>query len=191
MQIWLSTILTDMQAFHRHGQREENGRTKLRWVYECSRNFSWHSWIQPPKTWTRKSLAQITPAQLMRKAATVRNTQVTSSRARRPCELAMGRKPRGLLDPASMNPEQFTSTPTKQDLLQEEIPKLTMKTHLEVQQREDNRRNLAERMKFVPPDLQCRRTCVLLARRSEQSIQQGRKPGKWLKGETVKGPMDR
>ena len=28
-----------------------------------------------------------------------------------------------------------------------------MKTHLEVQQREDIRRDLAERMKFVPPDL--------------------------------------
>ena len=28
-----------------------------------------------------------------------------------------------------------------------------MKTHIEVQQREDIRRDLAERMKFVPPDL--------------------------------------
>ena len=28
-----------------------------------------------------------------------------------------------------------------------------MRTHLEVQQREDIRRYLAERMKFVPPDL--------------------------------------
>ena len=28
-----------------------------------------------------------------------------------------------------------------------------MKTHLEVQQREDIRRDLVERMKFVPPDL--------------------------------------
>ena len=31
--------------------------------------------------------------------------------------------------------------------------KLCMKTHLEVQQREDIRRDLAEGMKFVPPDL--------------------------------------
>ena len=28
-----------------------------------------------------------------------------------------------------------------------------MQTHLEIQQREDSRRDLAERMKFVPPDL--------------------------------------
>ena len=98
------------------------------------------------------SLAQITPAQLMRKAATVRNTQRTLS-GKTPMELAMGRKPRDLLDPASMNPEQLTPTPTKQDLHNEEIQKLAMKTHLEVQQREDIRRDLAERMKFVPPDL--------------------------------------
>ena len=47
---------------------------------------------------------------------------------------------------------------------------LAMQTHLEVQQREDIRRDLAERMKFVLPDLRaCRRTCVQLARRSEQN----------------------
>ena len=38
-----------------------------------------------------------------------------------PMELAMGRRPRDLLDPASMNPEQLTSTSIKQDLLNEEI----------------------------------------------------------------------
>ena len=52
-----------------------------------------------------------------------------------------------------MSPEQLTSTPTKQDILSEKIQKLAMKTHEEVQQREDIRRDLAEGMKFVPPDL--------------------------------------
>ena len=75
-------------------------------------------------------LSQITPAQLMRKAATVRNTQVTPS-GKTPMELAMGRRPRDLMDPASMNTEQLTSTPTMQDLLNEEIQKLAMKTHNE------------------------------------------------------------
>ena len=87
----------------------------------------------------------------MRKVATVRNTQVTLS-GKTLMELAMRRKPRDLLDPASMNPEQLTSTPTELKLLNEEIQKLAMKTHLEVQQREDIRRDLAERMKFVPLD---------------------------------------
>ena len=68
------------------------------------------------------------------------------------------------MDPASLNPEQLTSTSTKQDHLNEKIQNLAMKTHLEVQQREDIRRDLAERMKFVPPELRVRRTSVLLAR---------------------------
>ena len=34
--------------------------------------------------------------------------------------------------------------------------KLAMKTHLEEQQREDIRRDLAEGVKFVPPDLRVR-----------------------------------
>ena len=52
-------------------------------------------------------------------------------------ELSMGRWPRDLMDAAFMSPEQLTSTPTEQDLLNEEIQKLVAKTHLEVQQRED------------------------------------------------------
>ena len=85
------------------------------------------------------TLAQINPSQLMRKAATVRNAPVTPS-GMTPMELAMGRKPRDLLDPASMNPEQLTSTPTKQDLLNEELQKLAMQTHLKY----NNERTSAE-----------------------------------------------
>ena len=104
------------------------------------------------KNLDQTTLSQITPAQLIRKAATVTNTQVTLS-GKTPMELGMGRRPRDLLDAASMDPEQLTSTPTKQDFLNEEIQKLAMKTHLEVQQREDIRRDLGERKKFVPPNL--------------------------------------
>ena len=68
-------------------------------------------------------------------------------------ELAMGRRPGDLLDPASMNPEQLTSTPTKHST------SLMRKSQnwqcLEVQQK-NIRRNLAERMKFVPSDLRAR-----------------------------------
>ena len=102
----------------------------------------------------------------------------------------MGRKPRDLLDPASMNPEQPTYTPTKQDLLNEEIQKLATKTHLEVQQREDIRRDLAERMKFVPPDLSAGEH-VFHWQEDPSKIQQGRNLGKWLKVGiiAVKGSM--
>ena len=88
------------------------------------------------KNLDQTSLAQITPAQLMRKAATVRNTQVTLS-GKTPMELAMGRGPRYPMNPAFMNPEQLTSTSTKQDFLNVEIQKMTIQTHLEIQQRED------------------------------------------------------
>ena len=118
------------------------------------------------KNLDQTTLAHSTPAQLRRKAATVRNTQVTVS-GKTPMELALGRRPRDLLDPASMNPEQLTSTSTKQDLLNEEIQKLAMRTHLDVQQREDIRQDLAERMKFVPPDLRVGEQVYLLARRTE------------------------
>ena len=65
-----------------------------------------------------------------------------------------------------MNPEQLTSTPTMQDLLNEEIQKLAMRTHLEVhQQREDIRRDLAARMKFVPPEPSSRRKCVFTGKK--------------------------
>ena len=125
------------------------------------------------------TLPQITPAQLMCKAATVRNTEVTLS-GKTPVVLAMGRKPRDLLDPVSMNPEQLTSTPTKQDLLNEETQKLAMRTHLEVQQREDIRRDLSERMKFVPPDLRAGEN-VFYWQDDPSNIQQGRKSGNWSK----------
>ena len=84
------------------------------------------------------------------------------------------------MDTASMNPEQLTSTPTKQDLLNEEIQKLAVKTHLEVQQREDIRRDLAERMQFVPPDLRVGER-VFYWQEDPSIIQQGRKSGRWLK----------
>ena len=125
----------------------------------------------------------------MRKAATVRNTQVTLS-GKTPMELAMGRRPRDLMDPASMNPEQLTSTPTNQDLLKEEIQKLAMKAHLEVRQREDIRRDRAERTNFVPPNLRVGENEFYWPE-DPSKIQQGRKSGKWLKVEiiAVKGTM--
>ena len=104
--------------------------------------------------------------------------------------LSMGRRARDLLDPASTNPEQLTSTPSRQDLLNEEIPKLALKTHLEIQQREDIRRDLADRMKFVPPDLRVEEK-VFYWKEDASKIQQGRTSGRWVKNEiiAVKGPM--
>ena len=82
-----------------------------------------------------------------------------------------------------MNPEKLTPTPTKQDLLNEEIQKLTMRL-LEVQQREDIRRDLAERMQFVPSDPRAGDN-VCYWQEDPSKIQQGRKSRKWLKVEIV------
>ena len=87
-----------------------------------------------------------------------------------------------------MNPEQLASTPTEQDLFDEEIQKLAMKTRLEV--REDIRRDLAERIRSVPPDLRTGEH-VFYRQEDPSKIQQGRKSGKLLNVEiiAVKGSM--
>ena len=120
----------DMQAFHRMhiGKRIPTGPhapwpNRAEMGVRLFKEFLLALVDTASKNLDQTTLAQSIPAQLMRKAATVRNTQITLS-GNTPVELAMGRKPRDLLDPASMNPEQVTSTRTKQDLLNEEIPKL-------------------------------------------------------------------
>ena len=60
LQAFYSTECTTRREFRQ--EHKHHGRTELRWVYNCSTNFSWHSWIQPPETWTRPTLARITPA---------------------------------------------------------------------------------------------------------------------------------
>ena len=145
----------DMQAFYRMHNINRflfgphaPGPNRTELGVRLFRNSSRDSWIQPSLKLDKTTLSQITPAQLMRKAATVRNTQVTQS-GTTPMEVAMGKRPRDLMEPAHMVPEQLTSTPTKQDLLNEEIQKLALKTHLHVQQREGIRRNLAEGIEIL------------------------------------------
>ena len=64
------------------------------------------------------------------------------------------------------------------------MKKLAMKTHLDVQQREDIRRDRAERVKFVPPDLRVRES-VLYWQEDPNEIHQRRKSGTWLKVATI------
>ena len=132
--------LDDMQAFHRmHNVKRIPTRPHTPWPNRAEngvrlfKKFLLALVDTASKNLDQTTLAQFTPAQMMRKAATLRNTQITLS-GKTPMELAIGRRPRDLLDPASMNPEQLTSTPIKQDFLNEEIQKLAMRTHFEVQQ---------------------------------------------------------
>ena len=82
------------------------------------------------KNLDQTTAAQITPAQLKRMAATVRNTQVILS-GKTPVEVQWGANQEISWTQFPLNPEQFTSTPTKQDLLNEETQKMAMKTHFE------------------------------------------------------------
>ena len=68
--------------------------------------------------------------------------------------------------------------------------KMSSVTHLEVQQREDIRRDLPERVKFVPPDFRTWES-VFYWQEDPSKIQQGLKFGKWLKVEilAVKGSI--
>ena len=95
------------------------------------------------------------------------------------------------MDPAFTNPEQLTSTSTTQDLLNEEIHKLAMQTHLEIQQREDILRDLAERVKFVSHVFFWVGEQVFYWPDDPNKMQQGRKSGEWLRVEiiAVKGSM--
>ena len=120
-----------MQAFY----RMHNIKTlpTLRWGVRLFKKFLSALVDTASKNLDPTTLAQSTPAPLMRKAATVKNRQVSPS-GKAPIELAMGRKPRDLMDRASINPELLIYTSIKQDLLNEEIKKLAMQTHLELQQ---------------------------------------------------------
>ena len=136
-----------------------------------------------------ESLKNVTAAQLMRKAATIRNTQITFS-GKTPLELTFGRRPKDLLDPTSMDPQQLTTEPNKEDRTNEELQRLAMKTHLEVQQREDIRRDLASHLKFVPPNL-VPGDRVYFWQTDSSKIKQGKKSGNWVKATivAVQGPM--
>ena len=173
----------DMQTLYRmHNVKRiptghiHHGRTEQRWVQDCSRSFSWHSWTPLQRIWTRP-LWHRSPAQLMRKATTRKNTQRTS-RGKRPMFLTKGRRPRDLLIQLQWIQIPYIHT-NRAGLLNEEIQRLTMRTHLEVQQREDIRRDLAERMKFEPPDLRAEHN-VLYWQEDPSKIQQELNPGKLI-----------
>ena len=121
--------LHDMQAFYRmHKTKRLSTGTHTPWPNRAEtgvrlfKQFLSALVDTASKNLDQTALAQITPDQLMRKAATLRYAQATLS-GKTSVELGIGGRPRDLMDPAVMNPEQLTFTSTKQDLLNEEIQK--------------------------------------------------------------------
>ena len=89
------------------------------------------------KNLDQTTLAQITHSCPVDAQGSNGETYSNNLKWKTPTGLAMGRRPRDLLDPASMNPEQLASRQTRQDLLNEEIQKLAMRTHLEARSSKD------------------------------------------------------
>ena len=89
-----------------------------------------------------------------------------------------------MLDLANMDPQQLTNPPKAADQDNEELQRLAMKTHLEVQQREDIRRDLVDKMRFVPPNLTIGEK-VYYWQEDSSKIKIGRKSGSWIKAPIV------
>ena len=79
-----------------------------------------------------------------------------------------------------MNPEQMTTDRTKEDRMDLELQRIAMRTHIEVQQREDIRRDLAANLKFIPAEL-IPGEKVYYWSEDPSKIKQGKKGGSWLK----------
>ena len=90
-------------------------------------------------------LKDVTPRNLMRKAAYVRNSIATFG-GKTPLELAFGRRPRDLFVLENSNPEQLTTPGTDTEAKDQELQKLAMKSYLEARQQEDLRKGIASKL---------------------------------------------
>ena len=131
------------------------------------------------KNLDKTTLSPITIAQLMRKAARMRNTQVTlkwQKNADGVSHVKKTKRSHGPIYHESRTADIYTNHTGHPE--SGDSKKLAMKTHLEVQQREDIRRDLAERMKSVPPDLRAVEQVFFLWQDDPSKTQQGRKSAK-------------
>ena len=94
-------------------------------------------------------LKTLPPKSLIRRAATARNTTVTFG-GKTPLELAMGRRPRDVITVEHEGMDSLTSPPTPEQSDVAKVQKIAMKAYLEARQREDLRRDLANRV--LPSD---------------------------------------
>ena len=79
-----------------------------------------------------------------------------------------------------MNPQQLTTNKSNQDSTNQELQRIAMRTHLEIQQRDDIRRDLAASLKFIPADLIPGEE-VYYWQDDPSKIKQGKKSGRWMK----------
>ena len=132
------------------------------------------------------TLRKVTFRQLVRRCVWARNNQLTLS-GRTPLELSYGRRPPGLLDVETMNPEQLSIEPLEDDRLDVELKRLALKSHLEARQLNDLRSDLARNVRpsdgpYKPGDR------VFYWNQDKSKI---KNKGEWIRGKVLaqNGPM--
>ena len=132
------------------------------------------------------TLRKVTFRQLVRRCVWARNNQLTLS-GRTPLELSYGRRPPGLLDVETMNPEQLSIEPLEDDRLDVELKRLALKPHLEARQLNDMRSDLARNVRpsdgpYKPGDR------VFYWNQDKSKI---KNKGEWIRGKVLaqNGPM--
>ena len=75
-----------------------------------------------------------------------------------PLELAFGRRPRDVITVENSNPEQLSHDQSKPEISDQQLQTIAMKTYLEARQRDDIKKDLAQRLMpsdgpFSPGDL--------------------------------------
>jgi hypothetical protein len=115
-----------------------------------------------------------------------RNNQLTIS-GRTPLELSYGRRPPGLLDVETMNPEQLSIEPLEDDRLDVELKRLALKSHLEARQLNDLRLDLARNVR--PSDGPYQPGDRVFYWNQDKSKIKGK--GEWIRGKVLvqTGPM--
>ena len=109
-----------------------------------------------------------------------RNTSLTYG-GKTPLELAFGRRPRDVITVENSNPEQLSHDQSKPELSDQKLQKLAMKTYLEARQRDDIKKDLAQRLMpsdgpYSPGDL------VYYWQSDPSKLKHGKAYGKWIRG---------
>ena len=95
---------------------------------------------------TLKRIKGMSAQELVKNSVWARNTQLTYS-GKSPIELAFGRRPPDLIMIENSDPAQLTGNMSTEDLKQEVLQRLAIKAHIEAQQLQDLRKDIASRLR--------------------------------------------
>ena len=159
-QCWPQTIVGDMAFMGEHWQRFYNHRgikpialgprtpwpnraeTAVR-LFKRQLTILVQDALADP---TLKQIKGITAQQMVRKCVWARNTQLTFS-GKTPIEIAFGRRPPDLIMTENADPGQLSEPPNLDQQRNDVLQRLALKAHIEAQQPQDLRRDIASRLR--------------------------------------------